>query len=307
MASYTEHLNLLKKNPATDGADTFNIETMLNENWDKIDEAVAKKAELGADGKIPAEQLPEMNYDKAGSAATVQANLDAHVNNKSNPHGVTAAQVGARADTWVPSWSEVSGKPGTFPPSGHNHDAANITSGTLPVARGGTGVPTLAQLAQSLFPSQIDSLPDSRYNFAITGPGWSGNGYMSFQALMSQITANGGCRIVTGSYAGTGTYGNDSPCSLNFGFVPKFIIILEHQTKNYDTAHTFALFINPLPRTNRITPSTTNYAYGALEVTWGTTVTWKISNSIEWRFSDRKSDIGQMNGAGYTYYYAAIG
>ena len=47
MASYTEHLNLLKKNPATDGADTFNIETMLNENWDKIDEAVAKKAELG--------------------------------------------------------------------------------------------------------------------------------------------------------------------------------------------------------------------------------------------------------------------
>ena len=48
MASYTEHLNLLKKKPATDGADTFNIETMLNENWDKIDEAVAKKAELGA-------------------------------------------------------------------------------------------------------------------------------------------------------------------------------------------------------------------------------------------------------------------
>lgn len=95
MASYTEHLNLLKKNPATDGADTFNIETMLNENWDKIDEAVAKKAELGADGKIPAEQLPEMNYDTAGSAEAVQKNLDAHTGNKSNPHGVTASQVGA--------------------------------------------------------------------------------------------------------------------------------------------------------------------------------------------------------------------
>lgn len=37
MASYTEKLNLLKKNPVTDGADTFNIETMMNENWDKID------------------------------------------------------------------------------------------------------------------------------------------------------------------------------------------------------------------------------------------------------------------------------
>lgn len=37
MASFTSFLNLLKKNPATDGKDTFNIETMLNENWDKID------------------------------------------------------------------------------------------------------------------------------------------------------------------------------------------------------------------------------------------------------------------------------
>lgn len=222
MASYTEHLNLLKKNPATDGADTFNIETMLNKNWDKIDEAVAKKAELGADGKIPAEQLPEMNYDTAGSAAAVQKNLDAHTGNKSNPHGVTAVQVGARADTWVPSWSEVSGKPGTFPPSGHNHDAANITSGTLPVARGGTGVPTIAQLAQSLFPSQIGSLPDSRYNFAITGPGWSGNGYMSFQALMSQLAANSVCRIATGTYTGTGDY---QVITIVFPFSPTFFAI----------------------------------------------------------------------------------
>lgn len=38
MASNTPNLNLLKKDPVTDGNDTFNIETMLNENWDKIDE-----------------------------------------------------------------------------------------------------------------------------------------------------------------------------------------------------------------------------------------------------------------------------
>ena len=251
MASYTEHLNLLKKNPATDGADTFNIETMLNENWDKIDEAVAKKAELGADGKIPAEQMPEMNYDTAGSAAAVQKNLDTHTGNKSNPHGVTAAQVGAvpidfygddidnlvtagfyrvqagqnlptgidygnvivarnpGADTvlqiavsysnqfmyfrggivkspaneWQP-WSKVS-------IDGHTHDASQIVSGILPLARGGTGVPTIAQLAQSLFPIQIDSLPDTSYNFAITGPQWNGNGYMSFPALIAQLVANG--------------------------------------------------------------------------------------------------------------------
>jgi hypothetical protein len=41
MASYTTNLNLLKKDPVADAADTFNIQTMLNENWDKIDAALA--------------------------------------------------------------------------------------------------------------------------------------------------------------------------------------------------------------------------------------------------------------------------
>ena len=38
MASNTENLDLLMKNPSTDGADTFNVQTMLNDNWDKIDQ-----------------------------------------------------------------------------------------------------------------------------------------------------------------------------------------------------------------------------------------------------------------------------
>lgn len=37
MSTLTTFLSLLKKNPETDGSDTFNIQTMLNENWDKID------------------------------------------------------------------------------------------------------------------------------------------------------------------------------------------------------------------------------------------------------------------------------
>lgn len=295
MASYTEHLNLLKKNPATDGADTFNIETMLNENWDKIDEAVAKKAELGADGKIPAEQLPEMNYDTAGSAEAVQKNLDAHTGNKSNPHGVTASQVGARADTWVPSWSEVSGKPGTFPPSGHNHDAANIISGTLPVARGGTGVPTIAQLAQSLFPVSIGSLPDTSYNFAITGPQWNGNGYMSFQALMSQIATSGGCRIATGSYVGNGGLGSGSPNTVTCGFPPKFVIVSNIQTVN--SRYWWLLMVNPFTAAIEGLP---NFSTTAQKIT----VSWS-GNNVSWYGSTDATY--QLNEAGTTYSWVAFG
>ncbi|RCX22616.1 tail fiber-like repeat protein [Fontibacillus phaseoli] len=45
MASNTPNLNLLKKDPVTDGNDTFNIQTMLNDNWDKIDAAVGEVRE----------------------------------------------------------------------------------------------------------------------------------------------------------------------------------------------------------------------------------------------------------------------
>lgn len=50
MAGYTDYLNLYFKNPRTDGADTFNIQTMMNDNWDKIDE-FASKAGLPDAGK----------------------------------------------------------------------------------------------------------------------------------------------------------------------------------------------------------------------------------------------------------------
>lgn len=276
MASYTEHLNLLKKNPATDGADTFNIETMLNQNWDKIDEAVAKKAELGADGKVSAEQLPEMNYDKAGSAAAVQKNLDAHTGNRSNPHGVTASQVGARADTWVPSWGEVSGKPGTFPPSGHNHDASNIVSGILPVGRGGTGVTSLS-------------------------------------ALAAQLAANGGCRIATGSYVGDGN--DDRELIVQFPWLPKWFVLVGQTYANSSSSLGITygappqagnanaqsqVYIPYLP-TSKPTISSNNWVFYSFGYQ---TIAWMEGNSFHCR--SRNGDY-YPNSAGTTYYWVALG
>lgn len=45
MPSNTEKLNLYKVNPATDGDLTFNIDLMLNDNWDKLDTAVGTLTE----------------------------------------------------------------------------------------------------------------------------------------------------------------------------------------------------------------------------------------------------------------------
>jgi hypothetical protein len=72
MSSNTPNLDLYMKNPLTDGNDTFNIETMLNENWRKIDQKAATKEEVAAH---------QADYVKHPGEATTT--------NSSNAYGVT--------------------------------------------------------------------------------------------------------------------------------------------------------------------------------------------------------------------------
>lgn len=117
MASYTTNLNLLKKDPVTDAADTFNIQTMLNDNWDKIDAAMAAARSAGEydaagtyavgdyctkDGKLyrcttaitAGEEWDAAHWTETSIDAEFKAML-AHIGDKNNPHGVTPAQIGA--------------------------------------------------------------------------------------------------------------------------------------------------------------------------------------------------------------------
>ena len=67
MASNTPNLNLLKKDPVTDGDDTFNIKTMLNDNWDKIDEAIGEVKEELQDIDIPHASLTQAGITQLSS------------------------------------------------------------------------------------------------------------------------------------------------------------------------------------------------------------------------------------------------
>ncbi|GEM_PF-5622237 len=48
------------------------------------------------------------------------------------------------------TWTQVTGKPSTFTPSAHTHNASDINTGTLPIARGGTGGTTAAAVRENL-------------------------------------------------------------------------------------------------------------------------------------------------------------
>ena len=55
-----------------------------------------------------------------------------------------------KPSTFPSTWDSVSGKPSSYPPSAHNHDASAIVSGTLPIARGGTGQTTAGGACETL-------------------------------------------------------------------------------------------------------------------------------------------------------------
>lgn len=116
MSKTTKNLGLFEYEKDKDGASTFNIEQALNGNWDKLDNEVAARvkttelasevkktvkggsltasdlgavsakdkgkaggiAGLGADGKVPAAQLPAMNYEGKGAVDTHNKSTTAH-------------------------------------------------------------------------------------------------------------------------------------------------------------------------------------------------------------------------------------
>ena len=61
-----------------------------------------------------------------------------------------AKTVGDKFKSIKTDWNSVTDKPETFPPSEHNHSAANITSGILGLARGGTGCSTALDSCNAL-------------------------------------------------------------------------------------------------------------------------------------------------------------
>lgn len=79
MSSNTPNLGLLKKDPMVDGNETFNIETMLNENWDKVDEAVGRTGGYGVTTQPKANEY-EVNLKPAPASLTAGIRVTVKIN-----------------------------------------------------------------------------------------------------------------------------------------------------------------------------------------------------------------------------------
>lgn len=98
----------------------------------------------------------------------------------------------------------------------------------------------------------------------------------------------GAAAIATGSYVGTGTYGNSNKNSLTFSFEPKLVIIQDRTEKSLGASKRI-IFVYDSPLTDS----------GLITVEWN-------KNGVSWYTTNNDSEV-QLNAAGRTYRYVAIG
>lgn len=214
-----------------------------------------------------------------------------HLNNRSNPHNTTAAQVGAAAKS-------------------HTHNAQDINAGTLSPLRGGTGIsnPTNGALLIGNNSTRLLALnwSGALYSNGTNNPEsgvlpvrYGGTGQTSLTGLATALTGvNGGLgKIVTGTYTGTGGYGTSNKKTLTFTAPPKLLVVMPAtNTTNGQYGGFIAVRGIASSRAGGIMDDVSG-SWGQLYFSWD-------GNSVSWYSS--ANEYTQQNNSGMTYCYFAI-
>lgn len=233
----------------------------------------------------------EKNSTLFGKIKLAISKLIDHLNNRSNPHNTTAAQVGAAARS-------------------HTHNAQDINAGTLSPLRGGTGIsnPTNGALLIGNNSTRLLALnwSGALYSDGTNNPEsgvlpvrYGGTGQTSLTGLATALTGvNGGLgKIVTGTYTGTGGYGTNNKRTLTFSAPPKLLVVMPAtNTTNGQYGGFVAVRGIASSRAGGIMDDVSG-SWGQLYFSWD-------GNSVSWYSS--ANEYTQQNNSGMTYCYFAI-
>ncbi|AKA68561.1 hypothetical protein [Clostridium scatologenes] len=208
MASNTTRLNLYKANPVTDKDDTFNIDTILNDNWDKIDANVAKLADI----------------------PTIPSNLPANGGNSTTVNSHTAAAT-ANTDEKI----DLIGMTNEVNAKLLSHEAEKATQDVLGHVKKGTDINIdsngVISVDSGITANKILKLPTGLASGDILYVNGSGQLVRlpkgtDTQALILSgglpVWGSAGAKCVNGSYNGDGTNNRN----ISVGFRPKLLILI---------------------------------------------------------------------------------
>ena len=108
-----------------------------------------------------------------------------------------------------------------------------------------------------------------------------------------QTSTNSKAKIQTGSYVGTGTYGENNPCSLTFDFEPKFLMV---QSSNTRVAW-FMGAVGAYPSDTYLNPPYSHDSEAKLYIK-------RSGKTVYWYNSTGPNE--QLNYLNANYYYVAI-
>lgn len=217
-------------------------------------------------------------------------NLINHINNRNNPHGCTASQVGAAAIT-------------------HTHNATDINAGTLSAARGGTGIsaPSSGSIMVGNGSAALRSLRGSgalysagagNPTFGTLPASYGGTGCTNLDDLATALAGSYGlAKTVSGTYTGTGGYGSANAKSITFASPPKLLVVMpSDNTTNGQYNGFIAVAGITSSRGGGIMDDVTGAQF-QLYYNWsGNTVSWYSLNN----------EFSMQNLSGKTYRYFAI-
>lgn len=115
----------------------------------------------------------------------------------------------------------------------------------------------------------------------------------------AQSTADSKCKIVSGSYVGTGTYGSDNKNSLTFDGIPKLLIVSSTVSSAYGGSRTYPQLVFVYGQSGGIASLITNGS----DIFASATVS-RSGNTVSWYSEDASAQ--QLNVSGTTYNYITI-
>lgn len=156
----------------------------------------------GKDGKSAYQTAVEAGYAGTETAFNeALKDVPGHIASKENPHGVTAAQIGARPDTWMPTAADVGARPSTWTPS-----ASDV--GAIPASEKGavSGVASLGTDGK-VPESQLPEISAVKTYTATIGTTWTENedtGVKSQNVAIPGVLAKHTAKV-DHAYTGNGT------------------------------------------------------------------------------------------------------